>query len=54
MNSSEIAKVLNSTEDAHIKDMSTFETEEHLQALTPSPTQSPPPVVTPRIHFVSI
>ena len=31
MNSSEIAKVLNSTEDAHIKDMSTFETEEHLR-----------------------
>jgi hypothetical protein len=28
------AKVLNSTEDAHTKDMSTFETIEHLQALT--------------------
>jgi len=26
------AKVLNSTEDAHLKTMSTFETDEHLQA----------------------
>ena len=33
----EIAKVLNSSEDAHIKTMSTFETDEHLQALTPVP-----------------
>ena len=30
----EIAKVLNSTEDAHKKSMSSFETDEHLQALT--------------------
>ena len=29
----EIAKVLNSTEDAHRKSMSLFETDEHLQAL---------------------
>ena len=28
-------KVLNSTEDAHIKDMSTFEIDEHLQATVP-------------------
>jgi hypothetical protein len=28
--------VLNSTEDAHTKSMSTFETDEHLQALVPS------------------
>ncbi len=28
-------KVLNSTEGAHIQNMSTFETDEHLQALTP-------------------
>jgi hypothetical protein len=28
------AKVLNSTEDAHMKGMSTFETDEHLQAPT--------------------
>jgi hypothetical protein len=28
--------VLNSSEDAHIIGMSTFETDEHLQALTPS------------------
>jgi hypothetical protein len=27
------AKVLNSTEDAHTKSMSTFETDEHLQGL---------------------
>jgi hypothetical protein len=33
VNSSEIAKVLNSSEDAHTKCMSTFETDEHLQAL---------------------
>jgi hypothetical protein len=31
-----ISKVLNSTEDAHTKSMSTFETDEHLQALVPS------------------
>jgi hypothetical protein len=31
------AKVLNSTEDAHTTSMSTFEIDEHLQALTPSP-----------------
>jgi hypothetical protein len=30
------AKVLNSTEGAHIKNMSAFETDGHLQALTPS------------------
>jgi hypothetical protein len=29
------AKVLNSTEDAHLKTMNTFETGEHLQELTP-------------------
>jgi hypothetical protein len=28
--------MLNFTEDAHIKSMSTFETDEHLQTLTPS------------------
>jgi hypothetical protein len=28
-------KVLNSTEDAHLMTMSTFQTDEHLQALTP-------------------
>jgi hypothetical protein len=31
-----LPKVLNTTEDAHKKTMSTFETDEHLQALTPS------------------
>jgi hypothetical protein len=30
-----LAKVLNSTEDVHTKNMSTFETDEHLRALTP-------------------
>jgi len=30
------AKVLNSTEDAHTKSMSTFEADEHLRMLTPS------------------
>jgi hypothetical protein len=30
------AKVLNSTEGAHIENMSTFEADEHLQPLTPS------------------
>jgi hypothetical protein len=30
------AKVLNSTEGAHIENMSTFEADEHLQALTPA------------------
>ena len=32
-----VPKVLNTTEDAHIKSMSTFETDEHRQALTLSP-----------------
>ena len=32
------ANVLNSTEGAHIKDMSIFETNEHLQELTPLPS----------------
>jgi hypothetical protein len=31
--------VLNSIEDAHTKTMSTFETDEHLQALTLSPNE---------------
>ena len=30
--------VLNSTEGAHLKNMSTFEADEHLQALTPLPS----------------
>jgi hypothetical protein len=30
-----LPKVLNSTEDVHTKNMSTFETDEHLRALTP-------------------
>ena len=34
------AKVLNSTEDAHIKDMSTFETEEHLRVTDAASTCS--------------
>jgi hypothetical protein len=29
------AKMLKTTEDAHLKTMSTFETDEHLQELTP-------------------
>ena len=32
------AKVLNSTEGAHIKNMSTFEADEHLRELTPLPS----------------
>jgi hypothetical protein len=32
-------KVLNSTEGAHLKYMSPFETDEHLQELTPLPAQ---------------
>ena len=31
------AKVLNSTEGAHVKDMSTFEIDEHLRRMTPLP-----------------
>jgi hypothetical protein len=30
-----LPKVLNSTEDVHTKNMSTFETDEYLRALTP-------------------
>jgi hypothetical protein len=33
--------VLNSTEDAHIESMITFDAEEHLQATTPSLLSSP-------------
>ena len=32
------ANVLNSTEGAHLKNMSTFEADEHLQELTPLPS----------------
>ena len=32
----ELPKVLSTTEDAHLKGMSTFEADEHLQALMPS------------------
>ena len=37
LTSFQLPKVLNSSEDAHTKGMSTFEADEHLQALTPSP-----------------
>jgi hypothetical protein len=35
------AKVLNSTEGTHIENMSTFEADQHLQALTPSQYSTP-------------
>jgi hypothetical protein len=34
----ECPKVLNSTEGAHMKNMSAFEADEHLQELTPPPS----------------